>query len=240
MRFFIFVFILLFLNPFLFPSPNKISSLPLPSDYVRVTYPDASFSSYLQKLSLKSENKIYSHKGEDLSHWYESLGVIDKPLLYKDDLEQCADFTMRLWADFHKETKLLSELYLFQYSGKKIYFKSSGKSFPQFLRNAFANSNSHSLKKGGKEIKVDELRPGDLFVQNENGGIGHVSIILDHAKSPAKEDLFLIGFSFMPAQEMHIEKSPSNRGKSGWFSYRGFMAHLAEKYPYGKPVLRRF
>lgn len=240
MKWFIFLLILFLISPILYSSPSKISSLPLPLDYVRVPYADTSFSGYVQKLSLKSENKVYSYKREDLSHWYESLGVIDKPLLYTDDLEQCADFTMRLWADFHKENNLLSELYLFHYSGKKAFYKSSGKTFPQFLRNAFANANSHSIKMGGREVKVTELRPGDLFVQNENGGIGHVSIILDHVKSEGREDLFLIGFSFMPAQEMHIEKAPDNRGKSGWFSYRGFIAHLAEKYPYGKPFLRRF
>jgi hypothetical protein len=221
-------------------TPVNISSIPVPNGYTRVNYERSSFSNYVQHLPLKSENRIFSHQNKDLTHWYESLGVIDKPLLFKDDLEQCADFTMRLWADYHKESGKLSTLFLFNYSGSKVYFKDSHLSYEKFLRKAFASSNSHSMKVGAKKISSAELVPGDLFVQNETGGIGHVSMILDHAKSPSKPDLYLIAFSFMPAQEMHIEKAPANLGRQFWFEYQGFLNHLAEKYPYGKPVLRRF
>jgi len=224
----------------LFASPTSVNSIPLPKNYFRVEYPPTSFPNYLQNLPLKKEKKVTSYKNEDLSNRYTSIAVIDKPLLFKDDLEQCADFTMRLWADFHKESNLLSSLYLFNYSGKKYYFKDSRLSYQKYLRKVFASSNSHSIKKGTSEISNKNLKPGDLFVQNESGGIGHVSIILDHSKSDHGEDLYLIGFSFMPAQEMHIEKAPDNRGKSGWFSYSGFIQHLTENYPYGIPVLRRF
>jgi len=218
----------------------QVRSIPVPETYERVKYPNGSFSNYLQNLPLKTENKVSSFKKQDLSHWYPIFAVIYKPLLFQDDLEQCADFTMRLWADFHKDTNQLDSLYLFNYAGTKFHFKESKLTYLKFLRKAFASSNSYSIKKGAKEISYKELIPGDLFVQNETGGIGHVSMILDHAKSKSQEDLYLIGFSFMPAQEMHIEKSPANRGKAGWFSYEGFLKHLTENYPYGKPVLRRF
>jgi hypothetical protein len=229
----------LFLYSPIFAAPS-VSSIPVAPGYSRIMFEPNSFSYYVQNLSLKNENEIFSYEKRDLSSHYESLGVIAKPLLFKEDLEQCADFTMRLWADYHKENKRLESLYLFNYSGSRQYFQKSKLSYEKFLRKAFVSTNSHSLKKGGQTITPSELQPGDLFVQNETGGIGHVSIVLDMAKGQSNPNIYLIGFSFMPAQEMHIEKAPPNRGKAGWFTYQGFLEHLADKYPYGKPVLRRF
>ncbi len=218
---------------------KTVGDISLPSGFQRIDTKEGSFSRYLRNLNLKEDGKVYSYRKKDLSHWYDSLGVIDKPLLFSDDLEQCADFSMRLWADYHKDSGKLKDLYLFHYDGRKNKFTESQKTYVQFLRTAFASSNSHSLKQGGKKITKENLTSGDLFVQNENGGIGHVSIILDESTN-GKERLYLIAFSFMPAQEMHIEKAPSDRGKNGWFTYEGFIEHLKEKYPYGTPVLRRF
>jgi len=234
-----FISVFLTLSFCIYPSPLFIKDIPVPEGFKRISYPEHSFSSYLQNLPLKKENKVLSYQKKDLSDWYDSIAVINKPLLFHDDLEQCADFSMRLWADYHKESGKLDELYLFNYPGQKQYFKNSKKDYFRFLRNAFASSNSYSLKKGATSILKENLKPGDLFVQNETGGIGHVSIILDSANDQNKK-LYLVGFSFMPAQEMHIERSPTDKGKNGWFSYEGFLQHLQSKYPYGNPVLRRF
>ena len=79
-----------------------------------------------------------------------------------------------------------------------------------------------------------------MFVQNKNGGIGHVSIIVDLAKSktPGKPDLYRVGFSFMPAQEFHIEEASTNEG---WFTREEFENLLESRLGnLGKPVLRRF
>jgi hypothetical protein len=79
-------------------------------------------------------------------------------------------------------------------------------------------------------------------------------MIMDVCENGQGERLYLIGFSFMPAQEFHIEKAPgrlagrSTRrrgnsepyGKEGWFSYGGYIRYLEEYYPFGEPVLRRF
>ncbi|TGN10243.1 DUF4846 domain-containing protein [Leptospira ilyithenensis] len=234
-----FVFIFLTSCLCLYPFPNLVKEIPVPEGFQRTNFPKNSFSGYLQNLPLKKETTVLSYQKKNLNDWYDMIAVIDKPLLFQDDLEQCADFSMRLWADYHKESGKLDKLYLFSYPGKKQYYKDSKKEYNRFLRNAFASSNSYSLKKGANTIAKENLQPGDLFVQNETGGIGHVSIILDEAKNKDKK-LYLIGFSFMPAQEMHIEKSPADKGKEGWFSYEGFVQHLQTKYPYGNPVLRRF
>jgi hypothetical protein len=162
------------------------------------------------------------------------------PLLFKSELEQCADYCMRFWAEYHKDMNKLDSLYLFDYSGNKKKFKNSEKTYTGFLNWAFSFSNSYSLKRGCKKISKNELVPGDIIVQNEGGGIGHASVIMDVCKSEEGKKLYLIGYSFMPAQEFHIEKAASSRGTEGWFTIEGYFDYLSDYIPLGDPVLRRF
>jgi hypothetical protein len=102
------------------------------------------------------------------------------------------------------------------------------------------HANSHSIKKGAKELSAQDLQPGDMIVQNEGVGIGHVSVIMSVSQSRTGEKLFLIGFSFMPAQEFHIEYAKPKYGKDGWYTLEGFYWYLKENLNLGEPVLRRF
>ena len=177
---------------------------------------------------------------------YDRMAVIDSPLLFSEDLEQCADYCMRFWAEFHRESGQLEQLFLYSYAGEKRLYRTSGLEYLEFLRQAFSGTNSYSLREGCVEIDAAELRPGDMIVQNDTGGIGHVSMIVDACESSKGDRLFLIGFSFMPAQEFHIERAPSfliqgkSMGVDGWFSIDGYLLFLDTYMPYGKPVFRRF
>ena len=81
--------------------------------------------------------------------------------------------------------------------------------------------------------------PGDCIVQNDDGGIGHVSMILSSCHNAAGDIYYLIGFSFMPAQEFHIENA-MQFGKDGWFTLHGYYEFLKNHLDLGEPVLRRF
>lgn len=201
------LFLVLFLTlaPLCFGQERSIkNSIPVPDGYVRQTYPGGSYSNWIQNLPLKDRPAILNYQGQVIDFgFYNVWGVVRMPLLFRSDLEQCADFAMRFWAEYHRSTGKLNQLYLFDYNGRKKLFKQSGQSFTQFIKTAFANTNSHSLKKGCASVESAQLRPGDMFIQNERSGIGHVSIILDMCRSKKGEKLFLIGYSFMPAQEFH-------------------------------------
>jgi hypothetical protein len=195
-----------------------LKAFPPPEGYTRITCDSASFSYWLQRLPLKSDNTILTYNGDRVQRgFYNTWGVLDMPLLFSSDLEQCADYCMRLWAEYHRAYNSFDKLYLFNYSGKRTYFNNSNRTFRSFLKQAFAYSNSYSLKKGCKPVADTALIPGDLFIQNQTGGVGHVSMILDICESASGEKLYLIGYSFMPAQEFHIEKADEcqkeNRGK---------------------------
>jgi hypothetical protein len=219
----------------------KVQDIPEPEEYRRITAENGSFGEFLKSLPLKNIPSIKCYNGSliDLSV-YSVFYCVDIPLLFRKDIEQCADWGMRLWAEYHRSAKKLDSFYLLNYSGSKEYFRSSGKTFSRFLEKAFISSNSFSLKNGCLAIIDEKLMPGDMFVQNENGGIGHVSMVIDSCEDRKGRRLYLIGFSFMPAQEFHIEKGEGEYGVDGWFSRDGYIRYLEKYYPYGKPVIRRF
>ncbi len=220
---------------------RSVGDLATPRGWARVTAGGDSFGAWLRGLPLKSSNVILSHRGEAIRNpMYDVLAVVDMPLLFRGDLEQCADFCMRFWAEYHKKRERLNDLYLFEYSGRKVRFRSSGRSYRAFLQRAFSYSNSHSLKKGCVEVAENDAKPGDMIVQNERGGIGHVSMIVDECRDAKGNRLYLIGFGFMPAQEFHIERAPDRYGKGGWFTLEGFCRWLSDNLDVGRPVLRRF
>jgi hypothetical protein len=221
--------------------PTISTAIEVPEGYLRLKYPNDSFSNWIQNLPLKTQPVILDHQGRVVqSGFYNVWGVVRMPVLFRSDMEQCADFAMRFWAEYHKDKGMLDRLYLFDYSGRKKYFVKSGQQFRQFLATAFSSSNSHSLKIGCKEAPEDQLIPGDMFIQNERGGIGHVSVVVDVCQSTKGQRLLLIGYSFMPAQEFHIEKAETKYGIGGWFTLEGYTRYLLDHLNYGKPVLRRF
>ncbi len=232
-----------FLTSESFPQEKTIyNSINPPAGYVRETFPEGSYSNWIQHLPIKENNIIFEYRGYTISrdYFYSVFGVVDMPLLFHSDLEQCADYCMRFWAEYHKDMNRLDSLYLFDYSGNKKRFKDSEKTYLSFLKWAFSCSNSYSLKRGCKKVSRYELIAGDMIVQNEGGGIGHASVILDVCKSQEGKKLYLIGYSFMPAQEFHIEKAASTRGTEGWFTIQGYFEYLSAYLPLGEPVLMRF
>lgn len=151
MKLFQILIIFLFIGALKLFAAGKVKDIATPESYSRVNYQKGSYSDYLQNLPLKSDNIILEQDGSILrSSWYlyHVFAVVDKPLLFKADLEQCADFPMRFWADYHKENNKLDKLYLFNYQGQKKHFKDSLKPYKKYLRQYMAYSNSYSIKKG--------------------------------------------------------------------------------------------
>jgi hypothetical protein len=221
--------------------PRAISEIEAPTDYHRLVYPESTFAGYMQRLPIKQEAGILDYKGGLVRNpIYDVLAVVSMPLLFKTDIEQCADWCMRFWAEYHKASRRLDRLVLFDYGGRPRQFGKSSQQWVPFLRTSMQNSNSYSLKQGCVELREKDLAPGDMIVQNTTGGIGHVSMIVDVCENSLNRRLYLIGYSFMPAQQFHIERARTEHGEEGWFSLNGYRKYLSEYLPYGPPLLRRF
>jgi hypothetical protein len=192
-------------------------------------------------MPLKPDNAILSHAGDTVPPgFYRVLAVSGLPLMFRDDLEQCADWCFRLWAEYHRESGKTDRLYLFNYGGRRKLFSKSGKTFRGFLRWAMANANSFSLKAGCAAAETTDLAPGDMLVQNRDGGIGHVSVAVDACRDSSGNRFYLFGYGFMPAQEFHLERADPELGRDGWFTLEGYLEYLARHFDYGHPAFRRF
>ncbi|HOP64190.1 MAG TPA: DUF4846 domain-containing protein [Spirochaetota bacterium] len=222
-------------------SAKTVGEIKAPRGYSREPLREYPYSSWLRRLPVKGDNIILKHDGKTVSRsYYNIFAVIDMPLLFIGDIEQCADWGFRFWSEYHKERGILDRLYLFDYSGNKRYFSKCGRSFNSFLKYSMNYANSYSIKSGCGEVFPSDIRGGDMLVQNRTGGIGHVSIVMDVCKNSGGEKLYLIGYSFMPAQQFHIERASDRYGKEGWFTLEGYVQYLENNLNFGRPVLRRF
>jgi hypothetical protein len=220
---------------------GTINEISAPQGFTKIEYPIGSYSYWISNLPLKQDKIIKAYDGSTVPNDnYNVLAVVEMPLLFQQDLEQCADYCFRFWAEYHQQLKILDKLYLFDYNGNKRPFNTSNRPFNSFLKSSMSNTNSFSIKKGCQEVPMADLKPGDMIVQNEGGGIGHVSVIMSMCKPEKGEALYLIGFSYMPAQEFHIEKATDAYGKQGWFTLKGYYGFLHDNIDLGEPVLRKF
>lgn len=224
------------------PSWGRVSDIPPPPGCARLPLAAGCYAAWVRGLPLKADNAILTHAGDTVyPNTYRVLGVLGRPLMFRDDLEQCADWCFRLWAEYHLESGKLNELYLFDYGGQRRRFSSSGRKYRGFLRWAMANANSHSLKKGCAAIEdTSDLMPGDMLVQNRDGGIGHVSVVMDVCRDSLGNRYYLFGYGYMPAQEFHLERAETELGRDGWFTLEGYLKYLDRNFDFGRPAYRRF
>lgn len=220
------------------------SKIPVPKGYKRIKTYKNSFAEWLRYLPVKSAGSaVLTYSGEALSDDYYTIWrVIDLPLYFRSDIEQCADWGYRFWYEYQIEAGFGDNLWMTDYNGNKKTYRQwkegrKNPSLKKFFKWVCNHANSYSQKKGLYEVEENALRPGDLIVQNQTGGIGHVSVIFDICENEKGEKLYLVGYSFMPAQECHIEKADDEPGSGGWFTLAGYYQHSAG---FGPSVLRSF
>lgn len=223
---------------------STVLMIEAPEGFNRVSSSSDSYLAYLRSLPLKSENTITVWNGDSLPKGiYDLLAVVDLPLLFDEDLEQCADFSMRLWAEYLNNIGALERLHLYDFNGRKRAFSDSGKTFKRYLHWHMTHSNSYSIRRGAKKVRLlSELRAGDMFVQNDSEeSIGHVSVVVDEAVNSFGHKLYLVGYSFMPAQQFHIERAGDEYGIAGWFTADGYTQYAKHWFgAFGEPIIMRF
>ena len=222
---------------------RTVVEIPTPKGFERRSVVEGTYQEFLRDMPLKDNNEIRMWDGQLIPALSSTIAVVDMPLLFVEDLEQCADYAMRLWAEYLKSVDQLEALALYDFYGNKKPFSSSGKSFKSYLRWHMRYSNSFSIKLGAEDIEQhSELTIGDMIVQNDSEvSIGHVSVILDEAVNAAGDKVYLLGYSFMPAQELHIEKAGDEYGPNGWFTEDGLFNFARDAFGiFGWPVIKRF
>ena len=81
-----------------------------------------------------------------------------------------------------------------------------------------------------------KIEPGDVFLRG--GFPGHAVIVLDVAADETGARAFLLGQSFMPAQQIHVLKNPA--GASIWYEARASGPLVTPEWKFNYTDLRRF
>lgn len=217
-----------------------INRVDLPSGYFRKNDKEGNFAHWLRRLPLKEGNpdvQLYNGglKGYQNGHSY----VINMDVGSRD-LQQCADATMRLRAEYlygnnkHDSihfnytnganvqfSKWRSGLYPVPKSRKVNWINSaknnkSYASFKKYMIQIFNYSGTLSLSRELEPVVIESIQPGDIFCYG--GSPGHAVMVMDVVENELGDKLFLLAQSYMPAQEMHILKNPNDEVFSPWYN----------------------
>lgn len=212
----------------------------VPDGFERVVAAEGSFGEYLRNLPLKPHGSQVIYFNGEIKPYDVHEAVLDIDVGSRD-LQQCADSVIRLRAEylygkgmfdrihfnftngFRADFAKWSQGYRINVTGNKAQWVEQGSrgtdyaSFRKYLDMVFSYAGTLSLSKEMKNIPVEELRPGDVFLKGASPG--HCVIVLDAAKNENTGELrFIIAQGYMPAQEMHILKNPVNVLESPWYS----------------------
>ena len=224
------------------PAGNTIETrFLLPDGFVRIDSNQESFGSYLRRLPLKPDGApVLYFDGRTKSNNQVYEAVVDLPI-GKRDLHQCADAVMRLWATYLWEQKRYAEIHFNFVSGfradylewmrgnrirmngkraegdKKAEPSNTAEDLWAFLEMVFSYAGTASLAHELKAVSIDEMEAGDVFIIG--GSPGHAVIVLDVADHQSThERIFMLGQSYMPAQETQILTNRNNTEFSPWYS----------------------
>lgn len=200
-----------------------------PSGYERISAEEGSFVQYLRTFPVKEAGaKVHLYDGSEKADQSGHAAVFDLPI-ENYDLQQCADSIMRVYAEYFWSTGQTDRIafhftngFLAEYSkwrdGMRIQvsgndvswtasreYDDSYECFVQYLKTVFCYAGTLSMSAEAQDITMEELRPGDVFLQG--GSPGHVVLVMDVCENAQGRKAFLLGQGYMPAQEFHLLKN---------------------------------
>lgn len=232
-----------------------------PSGYERTKEKKDSLATFLREYPLKKAGKpVLLYNGEQKGNRGAHVAVFKLPL-EKEDLQQCADTVMRVYAEYFWKTGQKDRIsfqfvdgFQAEYSkwraGYRIQTGESGSSwvsggtyddsyenFKKYLRMVFAYASTLSMEKESKKIKLSEAAVGDIFLNA--GSPGHVVMVVDVCEAADGKKALLLGQGYMPAQEFHLLKNPLHEDDPWYYVEEISYPLWTPEYSFEKGSFRR-
>lgn len=218
-------------HSFINPDGTTIESrINPPSGYKRIPSSSGEFAYFTRNMLLKKDgSKVMLYNGDEKSNQSNHVAVFDLSLSNRD-MQQCADSIIRVYAEYYwslgeydKIAFHLTNGFLMKYTkwregnrlkvdgnnvswSKTANFDDSYENFLKYINMVFAYAGTLSLSAESNKINLEDLRPGDMFL--EGGSPGHCLLVVDIAKNIDGERSFLLAQGYMPAQDFHVLKNP--------------------------------
>ncbi len=232
-----------------------------PKGYSRTKAKDASLLHFLRQYPLKEDGSpvlLYDQtaKSNQSSH----AAVFQLPI-EQEDLQQCADSVMRVYAEYYWHTKQYERIgfhfvngfyaqyakwregYRIQIHGNETSwamtaaFDDSYENFQKYLRMVFAYAGTLSMEQESEEIHPAQIRAGDVFLKGASPG--HVVMVVDLCKNAQGKKAFLLAQGYMPAQEFHVLKNPMHEDDPWYYETEVEFPFVTPEYTFSEGSLRR-
>lgn len=221
---------------------NSVGQIPTPDGFVRHSIDSMSIGGYLRNLSLKKDNKVYLYNGQLKYNQEAQYAVIDIDVGNRD-LQQCADATMRLRAEYLFESgeydkiqfhftsghlakwSKYAEGYRAKISGSNVTWVKTAKkdtshpNFRKYMNLVFSYCGTQSMSKEVEQVAAIDIEPGHVFHQT-GYPYGHAVTVMDVAVDSLGNKRFLLSQSYMPAQSIHILNNPNDSELSPWYAIK--------------------
>lgn len=247
------------------PARDQLAAaIPPPPGAHRVTFPDGSFGAWLRGLPLlPAGTEVRLYNGERKANQSAHHRVVDIDVGDRD-LQQCADAVMRLRVEYlwaaDRRAAIAFKLtdgtpwdlpsYLggtrLKLVGKKAERQpgspraATRETLRGYMRTLFSYAGTASIAAELPKRELAGLTAGDVLVQG--GFPGHAVLVLDIAEDDRGARYFLLGQSYMPAQQFHVLKNPTDRALSPWYRADALAGGVMtpEWGPFTERDLRRF
>ncbi len=232
-----------------------------PPGYERTEARRDSLTTFLRKYPLKKAGKpVLLYNGEEKGNQSAHMAVFKLPM-EKEDLQQCADSVMRVYAEYFWKTgqkERISFRFVDGFQAEYTKWRSgyrirpgesrsswvpggahddSYENFKKYLRMVFAYAGTLSMEQESKKIKLSEAATGDIFLYA--GSPGHVVMVVDVCRSSDGKKAFLLGQGFMPAQEFHLLKNPLHEDDPWYYLEEVSYPLQTPEYSFKKGSFRR-
>lgn len=210
-----------------------------PKDFFRVPVAEGSFAHHLRHLPVKRSGvPVLLYNGRPKARQDVHALVVDMPTGTKD-LQQCADAIIRLRAAYlranGREDRIAFDLtngfrvpWMRWAQGDRVKVSgntcawatgrqpdASEASFERYLGFIFTYAGTRSLARELVPASHLPVQAGDVFIQG--GGPGHAMIVLDVARRADGRTAFMLGQSYMPAQDFHVVVNPVSTLAGPWY-----------------------
>ena len=247
------------------PTGEKlINRIAPPTGYTWEIAMPNSFSEFLQNLPLApAGSPILDYAGNQISNQSEHIAIINYDVGTKD-LQQCADATIRLRAEYLFQQKRFDEIGFhftsgdyFSWtdyangtrpiiSGNSVSFSETANeddsyaSFRKYLDVIYNYAGTISVNKETKAVTSNAaISSGDIIITP--GSPGHAVMIVGCAKDKHNNKVYLLAESYMPAQSIHVLTNPFESGINPWYHlYLNSGSIETARYTFSTANIKRF
>lgn len=232
-----------------------------PEGFTRTTEEKNSLGTFLREMGMKKDGSpVLLYNKEQKENQNAHVAVFKLPL-EREDLQQCADSVMRVYAEYFRSIDDTSRIqfsltddfkasYAKWREGYRIYengnsfewedaaeFDGSESNFKKFMRLVFAYAGTYSLEADSKKVKLKDIRIGDIFIQG--GSPGHVVMVVDLCENADGRKAFLLAQGYMPAQQFQLLRNPAHPDDPWYYVDEVSYPFETPEYTFEKECLRR-